>query len=343
MRYNPEQTAYLATFTYFKDTDGFIYYASGDNSLDNDAIRSVLVYTPSEDNSAVRYQPNSETSYAKNVSHGYQSELERLRESLPPEQYRTISAMFERNDENGDEFLAVQSSRVTEVYDPKAALQQLYNHESPAYSVDATEKVRETVKAFEGVGIELNRLGLYGGLQCSLVHTDGKEMLDVDLLVEGISAYDDVVGLSAGNIVHPETFPAFIATHPIKRAVAMRRGQLSQFRLPQHPDTVVDVRIVRAERDDQSVADLLSRLTPQSAITLTGAKVVDAKESLSIPACFKVQDTNGKIWSVITNQYHHLGAATKGDLVSVHGRIGDADTILLTDPVADYIYIPTLL
>jgi predicted nucleotidyltransferase len=342
VKYHQEGAADLAAFTYFKDQAGFIFYSSGDNSLDNDAIRSVLVYSPTDNSSAARFQPSSETPYAKCLSHGYRSELPRLRDSLPPTQFGIVAAMFVCDSDTDDEFLAVPSERITEVYDPNNALLELVEGSNPVYSTDASDRVREAVGAFGHRGIHLGRLGLYGGLQCSLVHTDGKEINDIDLLVDGLGAYGDMVALATGNVVRPETFPSFITSHAIKRAVAMRRGQLSQFRLSQHPDTVVDARLVRTPLDDRETAVLLSTLNPGNAVTLTGATVIDASESLSVPARFKVQDTDGKAWSVVTNQYHHLGAATNGDAVSVHGRMAGDSVLMLTDPDRHHIHIPDL-
>jgi hypothetical protein len=87
---------------------------------------------------------------------------------------------------------------------------------------------------------------------------------------------------------------------------------------------------------------MLADVSPQSAITLNRARIVNAQESLSVPARFVAQEENGKEWSIVTNQYHHLGAATEGDIVSVRGNAGDATAILLTSPESHHIYIPTL-
>jgi len=342
MKHHPDQAADLTAFTYFKDVSGLIYYASGDNSLDNDTVRSVLVYAPTDDRNAARFQPESDTAYTKAVSHGYRSELPRLRESLSSEQYGIVADMFEQDAGTGDEFLAVPSQRIAEVYNPKAALQALAEGHNPAYSSEAADRAQEAIGIFERSGIQADRLGLYGGLQCSLVHTDGKEINDVDVLIDGLNAYDQAVDLARGNTVDPRTFPGFIASHAVKRAVAIRRGQLSQFRLPEHPDTTVDIRLVRTPEDGHEVATMLTRPTLGEVVTITSATVVDAHESLSVPARYKLQTPEGQAWSVVTDQYHHLGAAGEGDVVSVYGRAASVGVIALTEPDRHHIYMPAL-
>lgn len=338
MTYTHETTGDLTAFTYFKDADGFIYYASGDNNLNNETVRSVLVYAPGEGDAAVRYQPESDTQYVKSLSHGYQSELPRLQDTLSPEQYTKIADKFVQDSVSSDEFLAVPTSGITEVYDPKQAFGALLTGNHTMYSSEASKRVQEAAAAFESKGIASERLGLYGGLQCSLIHTDGKEINDIDLLVDGLDAYDAMIALAQNNVVRPETFPAFIANNAIKRSVAIRRGQLSQFRLTQHPDTVVDIRLVRTDHDDTRTAQQLASLHLGGTIDLQTATVTHAHEALSTPARFEVQTTRGKQISVITNQYHHLGAAGVGDTVTLRGRATDQHTIALTDPNNHYIY-----
>lgn len=99
---------------------------------------------------------------------------------------------------------------------------------------------------------------------------------------------------------------------------------------------------MRADQDSQDTSDLLIDSNTQATVTLDGVRVMDAHESLSVPARFIVQDLARRQWSVATNQYHHLGAAAKDDTVSVHGHLSDSDTITLTDPNSHYIYMPTL-
>lgn len=329
----------ITAFTYFKDEDGFIYYASGEDCLLEEKVRSILVYAPVTGGGAVRYQPHSDTSYAKCVSHGYSSEEARLREVLTPDQHRKITALFSHDEVSGDEFLAVPTRKIVEVYNPGTALSKLLEGDERVYSTRSVEKVRIVVNILANAGIASSRLGLYGGMQCSLVHADGREINDIDILVRGVGAYGAVVDLAKGNVVRPETFPDFVASNTIKRAVAVRRGQLSQFRLPDYPDTVVDIRLVRAAEDSKKAVASLKEIAPMEELSLEGVIVVDASESLSVPACYVVQDASGRIWSVVTHHYHHLGAATRGDMVSICGVTVDASGVVaLTSPDRHYIY-----
>jgi predicted nucleotidyltransferase len=319
----------------------FTYYSSGNNSLESEAMRSVLVYTPASSAQVTRFQGSTDRGYIKTLSHGYHSELPRLAQELPPDRYAKIADMFQRDSFTGDEWLAVPSRHVTEVYKPKDALVGLLEGVTKEYSETSIDKLRSAVNVFSSQGIEVGRLGLYGGLQCGLTHVGNKEINDVDLLVDRLESYENVVELSKGNKVRPETFPAFIAGNAIKRAVAMRRGQLSQFRLVDYPDTVVDIRLLRVGNNSSGTLAIASQSTqPSKGIRLSNALIVGAAESLSVPARYEVQSAVGERWSVITNQYHHLGAASVGDQVSIRGGVVQRDTIMLTQPEHHHIYMP---
>lgn len=332
----------IAAFTYLKDQEGYIYYASGDNNLGADVIRSVLVYAPVPDGRATRYQLSSGTGYIKSVSHGYRSELPRMREELSPEGYSTIRGMLKKDSDSGDEFLALPVSRIAEVYSPKASLTELLAGDVDGYSQTAIAKLNEAVEAFISQSIELGRLGLYGGLQCHLTRVGNKEIDDIDMLVDGLDAYEGLVNLATGNVVRPETFPSFVAKNAIKRAVAIRRGQLSQFRLRGHPDTVVDARLLRTDQDRVDRPIVIPARGTRRSIALEGAEVISATESLSVPTRYDVRDRSGGNWSVVTNHYHHLGAAHTGDQVVVHGDTVDDGVIVLADPDRHHIYNPSI-
>lgn len=328
---NPDPPA----FTYLKDQYDHIYYASGLDRLDDKAMRVVLVYVPAPLDEARRLQVSTGIGYSKVIAHGYQAELPRIQQQLSARSYRMIRNMMERDPYTNDEFLLLPTENVTEIYDPKASLDALLRGETPGFSKLAVQKLSIAVDMFARNSIAQAGLGLYGSLQCHLRDSRSGDINDIDMLVDGCDSYTKIVGLAAGNLVRPETFPDFVATDAVKRAVAIRRGQLSQFRLPNHPDTVVDIRLLHTGHNWS--LPRIGETRPQD-ITCEDALIVEASESLSIPARYVVRNSQGQDLSIVTTQYHHLGAAGIGDSVSFKGIPADEHTVMLSDPERHYIH-----
>jgi predicted nucleotidyltransferase len=323
----------LPPFTYFKDSEDYIFYSGESYDLDKEYVRATLVYVPAPAQEADRYQPATKTTYIKFISHGYRSEMPRMMNGLSTRRYDYMTQFMNRDSITGDEFLSIPVSNICEVYNPKTSLNRILNEKTDELSDRSVDKVHAAINELQKVGIELGRLGLYGGLQCGLRQANSREINDIDILVDGCGAYAAVVNISSRNMVQPETFPRFVAENAVKRAVAMRRGQLSQFKLPDYTDTTVDIRLLRSQ---------LSKYPEQTigikTIILHDAKVIDASESLSLPANYNLADSKGQILSLHSKQYHHLGAATVGDTVSVRGYQVDKTQILLSRPDTHYIY-----
>ena len=328
----------ISPFTYFKDTDGYIFYASGPEEQASETVRSILVYVPCAPKYATKVHPYSQTYYKKCLAHGYRSELLRLQEELDRSSYIKISNLCSSDTTTGEEFLIVPRSSIVEWYDSKEALRDILQDNRHIYPASVRSAVLATISLFNHAGIQTSRLGIYGGLQCGLIPTNGLSLNDVDVVVYGVDAYPIIVNLAKYNSTLQE-FTSFIAEDPIRRAEALRRGQLSQFRLPHQPHTPIDARIIRTDNDPK--VSLPQAARDHREITLRGARVTQASGSLSFPITYEVLDSDHKQWNVITNLYQHIGAATVDDIVELRG-LAYGSTILLSNPSKHYIYCSEL-
>jgi predicted nucleotidyltransferase len=299
-----------------------------------------MVYYPSSAAANTRRQLTTGRACTKFVCHGYASEIPRMAAGLPKWVFDRLTEMMTVDASSGEQHLNLPNNEIVDTYNAKSSLQQLRRGLVPGFSRSATETLQEGLNAFHRAGIGEASLGLYGGLQCFLVQETGT-LNDLDVLVEGLDAYEAIIALSNSNIVRPETFPAFVAQDPVKRAVAIRRGQLSQFRLASNPAIVVDIRIVRASSDQTSFPHLNQTMVASGVeLELTGARVIDASESLSLPAAYVV-DTPGGIVTISTRYYHSLGAATTGNRVNARGLLVNRGQLLLLDANSHFIVSAT--
>lgn len=330
-------------FTYVEDSSGLIFYSHGiGDRLAGSPLRVTMVYHPAGYGAGRHYQHATGRHYVKFVCHGYSSETPRMKAQLPSATFETLSAMFQVDEVTGEQFLGLEASRIVRVYSPKDSLAELMQGKVPGFNRQSVAKLHEAVGAFVDRGIGLERLGLYGGLQCLLVREGLVAINDIDVLVEGLASYPTVVALCERNVVRPETFPAFVANDPVKKAVALRRGQLSQFRLASGSDTVVDIRITRVPGDPVSHPPITAEtLAVGDQVELPDMLVTNAAESLSIPAGYVLQNKTGTEFTVSTPYYHSLGAAFEGDRVLVKGILIEGNAILLLDPDHHSIHVPS--
>jgi hypothetical protein len=326
----------IPSFTYIEDVDGLIYYSTGLNSSTIQGfVDVILVYYPDEGGNRLA-KLHTQSRYSKYVCHGRTIELEEARCRLPPRTFSLVKPMFQHHIETHEQFLSLELTRIAHIYSPKESLVNLLANE------DRTSRLSLALNGatwtLRRLGINPNRIGLYGGLQCGIRHPDIHKLHDLDILVEGLDAYEAIVRASDSNVVDVGLFPHRIANHPIERAVAIRRGQISQFKLIISPtdSVVVDLRIVRADLDRNDFKSPTVGPPTFEEIVLLDAEVIDSRQGLSIPCCYTIR-AGTKHYIVGSRYYHHLGAAHVGDPVLVKGRLVSDHYIALNDPDTHYV------
>lgn len=339
----PNHVDLMQPFTYFRDTYGFIFYAHKPQFINAVyGIRATLVYVPSEKGS--RTCLLNDLAYEKVIFHGLSRELNLFNDSLPPATLDRLKDLMTSNPLLKEEFVFVPLSEIDYRYSSKLSLQKIVsgNHDLTGLSEDAYSKVVAAVKLLRDKGVPVEDIGLYGGLQCFMVRNSQKQINDVDLLVDGVEHYPVICELSKGNTVNPYKLAA--NTRQNKKAVqaAVRRGELSQFLLSGYDQTLCDVRILRKRSDLNSYPEASQNNNPWSdseTVTIKGARVTRANESLSLPYCFEVETSEGKVMTISGRYYEFIGAATIGDEIEARGLQINDYNLVLTD--ADRHYIVT--
>lgn len=335
MAADPSDDGVPGVFVYFEDFHGIIYYSYGEFlGPGREYVRACAVYYPARSGSQL-YCSRAGSTYVKHAAHGLPYEEPFLRRVVPGRALRHLSRWFTVDPATGEPALAVGRDAIVRVFGPVSCL-DVIDRFADQFSNSQRDAVQDAVDTLAGVGISSGDVFLYGSIQCNLTRLNSPAVNDVDIVLRGIRYYSGISRLTCDSAaVDVDRFPEFIRTDPVRRVNATRRCQLSQVRT-RGGRYSMDIRISRARGDDCRSHGLVG---PARPVTMR-AIVVGASESLCVPACFDVEDPQGRQFHVTTWHYHHLGAATRDDAVIVNGSLYANGLVRLADPERHYIRLP---
>lgn len=322
----------ITPFTYFKDNRGCIFYC---RDVFEDGIGAVLVYYPNDRGMSIQYEQR----YTKQICHGYRYEREFITGLYPPDLYRYIDSLFYYDPKTGNETLKILFRNIIEVYSPHQSLKDIVAGKAIFRNPMIFRKVKAAIKQVSSY-VSVDHLGFYGGLQCNMVKYDGS-MHDIDFLVYGVQYYDAVTKLSRGNEVDQSLLSPLVRQNLVMSKAAIRKGQLSQFKLRAYSETVCDIRIIPSE-DDSDYFRLVDEREQVQEIVLKNAVVTQASKSLSLHFSYTIKHL-GKTYELLGKCYHFLGAASVGDAVNIYGVLMKDGSIYLRDPAKHYVYVPKIV
>jgi len=297
-------------------------------------VSAVLIYFP--DKAGERVQGTRR--YTKIICHGLGYEKEYIHKMLPPSLFKTIASMYFYDKANSQQILLVPLENIIKIYHPQKSLTRILNGKLRFAQPDTTHKISIAVEQINE-SIPTKDLGLYGGLQSGMIRRNGI-MHDVDFLIYGTKHYSTIVRMSKGNEVDQRLLSPLIYSHPIRKAAAVRKGQLSQYQLRGYSETVCDARIIRRPQDKNTFQKYYTPGERGVEVTLHGATVTDATESLCLFYAYRIIYKDIE-YNVIGKHYQFLGAATEGDIVNVKGMKMSNGSIFLLNSEAHYVYVPS--
>jgi predicted nucleotidyltransferase len=317
--------------TYFEDKHGFIYYSSGVGTHPSDSlVRAVLVYAPAEESNSTRIQVDTGRFFTKVVDNGglVRFNKEDVGEGIA----EIIKTRYTRDPITDEPILAVKSSDVIKVYDPRISLGIILGDSRGLYG-EAQQSLFKLKELFLQQKVNESEIGIYGGLQVGILNRNNNAQVnlrDIDVVVYGLRNLPVVKNLvQKSRKIDFQLISHELAYH--ERAV-MRRDYYAKLGLGA---IGVDIKIIRQEWDKNSYPPDWKF----SGVSITNrGEMIDDIEVLTIPASFKIKTTDGQLLTVSTRMFNYIGAGWAGDEVAFFGDLGVDGSVLLRDPSKHFIY-----
>lgn len=316
--------------TYFEDKYGLIYYSSGSLTHPNpNLVRSVLAYIPADENIATRRQLVTNKLYIKDVDNGGLKKVENG--GIVEATKDIIYSRYTQDPLTGEPILAVPVDEVIKVYNPREAFKDLVEGRALVPSDDFNTALQKARTIFTEYGIQEKNIGVYGGLQVMLLHTSGREVRDIDMVIFGLDNLPLIKKIASDYRLPADNLSkSNSGLHPYNRA-NIRRDYYSRFEIGEFP---IEMKLVRDLEDTNNYPD---NWVWSGVVDLDEGIVLDDSEVLTIPASFLIRTVEGKEKRVSTAMFNYLGAGWIGDRVRFRGKVGIDGHILITDPNDHYI------
>lgn len=318
--------------TYFEDNYGFIYYSNGVGTHpSNNLVRAVLVYIPAEESGSTRVQVDTGKYFNKVVDNGGLVKFNK--ESVEKETAEIIKTRYTKDPITDEPILAVKSSDVVKVYDPRISLRAILDDSMSSYG-EIQQNLLRLKELFLQQRISESEIGIYGGLQVGILNRNSNaqaNLRDVDIIVYGLRNLPAVKNLAQKN--RKTRFSTKI-NHELAyhdRAVK-RRDYYARLTFEA---INVDIKVIRQEGDQNSYP---SNWKFSGVSIVNRGEIIDDSEVLTIPASFKVKTTDGQLLTISTRMFNYIGAGWIGDKVEFFGDLGVDGSVLLRDPSRHFIY-----
>lgn len=302
-------------YTYFETDNGLICYSYGKYAkyTENLLVGSVVGYFCEEKTS--RIQLSTGKFVKKLIFEGNEITIrDEILDTLPDKTRTTLIENTILHPETKEEMFTVNYKSIIKVYSPKLMLRDLLNKKIGASSTQI-EIARKVISLLNKKQVVNEDIGVYGSLQAGITKKSGDN--DVDIVIHGLKNYAKVQKLlieKNKDQIMPESKYKQFSKNAIWNNTSINRKLNSKLLLGKLGTS--DIRVVETKNDKRSM-DYEDLKFDQEIIEIEG-RVVDSKESLTIPSVYKIETKKGS-FTVGTRLYVFLGAAKAGDYVKARG------------------------
>lgn len=311
----------IRPYSYFEGPNKVTFCCEGKSS-DADAVRASAVYFPNPEGSRKRI--TTKTLHEKAIFDGTSGEETQLPSPLAQE---TIPALYRTS--GTERYISVKESDITHLYDPAESLRIILSQKD-LYPSQIIHKLQTALDFLMRHGFSRNDLGIYGGLQSFLLQNNAnKPLKDIDISVTG-TQYVPLIQELARLTQLGKVFPFRSRVRHVNEEMRTQRHRNTKIYLPNdQDDAYCDIKVLRSPVDQNSFPTEALPTTEASFV----ARIIDDKESISLPCSYLVETTDGRRLTISSNRYDFIAVAKKGDYVQVTGlHTTQEQHILLTDP-----------